>query len=98
MLLFITQLVMSNVFVFTHEIIVLDANETSISSAHHINDSIEEVDDLLDLLEENEEEKDLVDNLKINLTKSLLKQGYIYKANLTSETSKNFFSPPEHSI
>ncbi len=89
---------MSNVFVFTHEIIVLDANETSISSAHHINDSIEEVDDLLDLLEENEEEKDLVDNLKINLTKSLLKQGYIYKANLTSETSKNFFSPPEYSI
>jgi hypothetical protein len=89
---------MSNVFVFTHEIIEIDANVTSISSAHHINDSIEEVDDLLDLLEENEEEKDLVDNLKINLSESSLKQGYIYKANLTSQTSNNFFSPPEHSI
>jgi hypothetical protein len=89
---------MSNVFVFTHEIIEIDANVTSISSAHHINDSIEEVDDLLDLLEENEEEKDLVDNLKINLSESSLKQGYIYNANLTSETSNNFFSPPEHSI
>ena len=89
---------MSNVFVFTHEIIEIDANETSISSAHHINDSIEEVDDLLDLLEENEEEKDLVDNLKINLTKSLLKQGYIYKLNFTTGTSIKLYSPPEQSI
>lgn len=89
---------MSNVFVFTHEIIEIDANETSISSAHHINDSIEEVDDLLDLLEENEEEKDLVDNLKINLTISLLKQGYIYKINFTTETSIKLYSPPEQSI
>jgi len=89
---------MSYVIVFSHEIIVIEANETSISCAHHLADSFEETDDLLDLLEENEEEKELVEDLKINLTKSLLKQGYIYKINFTTEASIKLYSPPEQSI
>jgi hypothetical protein len=89
---------MSYVIVISHEIIVIEVNETSISSAHHLADSFEETDDLLDLFEENEEEKELVENLKINLTKSLLKQGYIYKINFTTEASIKLYSPPEQSI
>lgn len=89
---------MSNVFVFSHEIIVIEANETSISSAHYLADCFEETDDLLDLFEENEEEKEIVENYKFNLIKSLLKQGYIYKLNFSTEPSIKFYSPPEQSI